>query len=59
MIEADDHLIAPIKITATAKDGETMVVENLWLFTVADGNLRRAQIYADTAAAAAVGNSTA
>jgi ketosteroid isomerase-like protein len=58
VIEADDHLIAPITITATAKDVGTMVVENLWLFTVADGNLRRAQIYADTAAAAGIVNST-
>jgi ketosteroid isomerase-like protein len=59
VIEADDHLIAPIKITATAKDGGTMSIENLWLFTIADGNLRRAQIYADTAAAAGIVTSTA
>lgn len=59
VIEADDHLIAPIKITATSKDGGTMSIENLWLFTIADGNLRRAQIYADTAAAAGIVTSTA
>jgi hypothetical protein len=58
VIEADDHLIAPIRITATAKEGGTMTIENLWLFTIADGNLRRAQIYADTAAAAGIVSST-
>ena len=49
---AEDHLIAPITITACGKDnGASMTIENLWLFDVRDGNVTRAQIYADTAAA--------
>jgi ketosteroid isomerase-like protein len=52
VIVAQDHLIAPITITARGKaDGASMTIENLWLFDVRDGNFTRAQIYADTAAA--------
>jgi ketosteroid isomerase-like protein len=52
VIVAEDHLIAPITITARGKaNGASMTVENLWLFDVRDGNFTRAQIYADTAAA--------
>ena len=52
VIVAEDHLIAPITITARGKaNGASMTVENLWLFDVRDGNFTRAHIYADTAAA--------
>jgi ketosteroid isomerase-like protein len=51
VIEADDHLVAPITIRAKAA-GQVHEIQNLWLFTVADGNFVSAQIYADTAAAA-------
>jgi ketosteroid isomerase-like protein/phenylpyruvate tautomerase PptA (4-oxalocrotonate tautomerase family) len=51
VIEAGDHLVAPLTNRAKAA-GKVHVIENLWLFTVADGNLVSAQIYADTAAAA-------
>jgi len=50
VIEADDHLIAPITITARGTTPNTsMTIENLWLFEVKHGNFVRAQIYADTA----------
>jgi len=43
--------VAPIRVTARAKSsGAAINVENLWLFEIADGNIVRAQIYADTAA---------
>jgi phenylpyruvate tautomerase PptA (4-oxalocrotonate tautomerase family) len=51
VLDADTHLVAPIRITARGKTSEAaMTVENLWLFEVADGNFVRAQICADTAA---------
>ncbi|HEX3788285.1 MAG TPA: tautomerase family protein [Pseudonocardiaceae bacterium] len=50
VIDAEDHLIATITITAQGKtSGNSMFVENAWLFEIADGNFVRAQIYADTA----------
>jgi hypothetical protein len=51
VLDAGTHLVAPIRVTATAKSsGATISVENLWLFEIADGNFVRAQLYADTAA---------
>jgi hypothetical protein len=51
VLDAGTHLVAPIRITATAKSsGAAMTVENLWLFEIADGNFVWAQNYADTAA---------
>jgi phenylpyruvate tautomerase PptA (4-oxalocrotonate tautomerase family) len=51
VLDAGTHLVAPIRVTATAKSsGATLTVENLWLFEIADGNFARAQLYADTAA---------
>jgi hypothetical protein len=51
VLDAGTHLVAPIRVTATAKaSGKTLTVENLWLFETADGNFVRAQLYADTAA---------
>jgi hypothetical protein len=50
VIEAEDHLVAPITITARGKKANaSMVIENLWLFEIKNGNFVRAQIYADTA----------
>ena len=50
VIEADDHLVAPITITARGtKPNTSMRIENLWLFEIKDGNFVRAQNYADTA----------
>lgn len=50
VIDAGDHLIAPITITAEGRTGKKMSIENLWLFELKGGNVVRAQIYADTAA---------
>jgi ketosteroid isomerase-like protein len=50
VIDAGDHLIAPLTNRAKAA-GVVHEIQNLWLFTIADGNFVSAQIYADTAAA--------
>jgi ketosteroid isomerase-like protein len=55
VLDAGDHLIAPIRIRAKGKSGREMEVENLWLFRVENGQIVFAQNYADTAA----GRSTA
>jgi hypothetical protein len=52
VLDAGTHLVAPLRVTARAKSSaETVTIENLWLFEIADGNFVRAQLYADTAAA--------
>jgi hypothetical protein len=49
--------VAPLQVTARPKSSaETVTVENLWLFEIADGSFVRAQLYADTAAASKVGS---
>jgi hypothetical protein len=50
VLDAGDHLIAPIRIRAKGKSGREMDVENLWLFRVENGQIVFAQNYADTAA---------
>ena len=52
IIESDKHLIAQLTNTGVLKaSGKTVVVQNLWLFEIADGKFLRVQLYADTAAA--------
>jgi phenylpyruvate tautomerase PptA (4-oxalocrotonate tautomerase family) len=52
VLDAGTHLVAPLHVTARAKDSEaTMEIENLWLFEIVGGNFVRARNYADTAAA--------
>jgi hypothetical protein len=56
VLDAGDYLVAPLKVTARPKSSdETVTVENLWLFEIADGSFVRAQLYADTAAAGKLG----
>jgi ketosteroid isomerase-like protein len=51
VIESADYLVAQLTNTAVLKaTGETVVIQNVWLFEVASGRLVSAQLYADTAA---------
>jgi ketosteroid isomerase-like protein len=51
IIESADYLIARLTNTAVFKgSGKTVVIENAWIFEVANGRLVNAQLYADTAA---------
>jgi ketosteroid isomerase-like protein len=51
VIEAADYLIARLTNTAVLKaTGKTVVIQNAWIFEVANGRLVNAQLYADTAA---------
>ena len=51
VLDAGEHLVAPITITARGKtSGSSMVAENVWVIELRDGNFAQAQIYADTAA---------
>ena len=52
VIESADYLVAQLTNTAVLRaTGETVVIQNVWLFEVASGRLAGAQLYADTAAA--------
>jgi ketosteroid isomerase-like protein len=52
IIESDKNLIAQLTNTGVLKaSGKTVVIQNLWLFEIADGKFVRVQLYADTAAA--------
>jgi ketosteroid isomerase-like protein len=51
IIESADYLVAQLTNTAVLKaTGQTVVLQNVWLFEVASGRLVSAQLYADTAA---------
>jgi ketosteroid isomerase-like protein len=51
VIESADYLIARLTNTAVPKaTGQTVVLQNAWIFEVASGRLVSAQLYADTAA---------
>jgi ketosteroid isomerase-like protein len=51
VIESADYLIARLTNTAVLKaTGKTVVIQNAWIFEVANGRLVNAQLYADTAA---------
>ena len=51
IIESADYLIARLTNTAVFKGtGKTVVIENAWIFEIANGRLVNAQLYADTAA---------
>jgi ketosteroid isomerase-like protein len=51
VIESADYLIARLTNTAVLKStGKTVVIQNAWIFEVANGRLVNVQLYADTAA---------
>jgi ketosteroid isomerase-like protein len=51
VIESPDYLIARLTNTAVLKaTGKTVVIQNAWIFEVANGRLVNVQLYADTAA---------
>jgi ketosteroid isomerase-like protein/phenylpyruvate tautomerase PptA (4-oxalocrotonate tautomerase family) len=51
VIESADNLVAQLTNTAVLKaTGETVVIQNAWVFEAAGGRLASAQLYADTAA---------
>jgi len=51
VLDAGDHLIAPITITARGKTSDSSIVaENVWVIQLRDGNFAQARIYADTVA---------
>jgi ketosteroid isomerase-like protein len=55
VIDSDTNLIARLTNTGVPKaTGQPMQIQNLWLFKTAGGRIVSAQLYADTAAAAAV-----
>lgn len=51
VIQSADYLVAQLTNTGVLKStGKTVVIQNVWLFEIANGRLVSAQLYADTAA---------
>jgi ketosteroid isomerase-like protein len=49
LVDAGDRVVVPVNVRATAKNGRTMDIHNLWLYEFAHGKLMRITLYADTA----------
>jgi ketosteroid isomerase-like protein len=49
VLDAGSHVVVPVRARAKAKNGRTMENEHCLLFTVADGLVTEARLYADTA----------
>ncbi|WP_329166061.1 nuclear transport factor 2 family protein [Streptomyces sp. NBC_01717] len=49
VLDAGSHVVVPVKARAKAKNGRTMENEHCLLFTVNDGLITEARLYADTA----------
>ncbi|KUJ35900.1 limonene-1,2-epoxide hydrolase [Streptomyces sp. NRRL F-5122] len=49
VLDAGSHVIVPVRARAKAKTGRTMENEHCLLFTVKDGLITEARLYADTA----------
>jgi ketosteroid isomerase-like protein len=48
IIDAGVQIVVPV-LQATAENGRTMDVENVWIYGFESGKLRRGRVYADTA----------
>jgi ketosteroid isomerase-like protein len=49
VIDAGDRVVIPVNVRATAKNGRSMDVHNVWIYEFEDGKLVRGRVYADTA----------
>ncbi|MFD8999561.1 nuclear transport factor 2 family protein [Streptomyces sp. NPDC059582] len=49
VLDAGSHVVVPVRARAKAKNGRTMENEHCLLFTVVDGLITEARLYADTA----------
>jgi ketosteroid isomerase-like protein len=50
LIDGGDKIVVPVHVNAKTHDGIEVEAENVWIFEFVDGSLRRARVYADTAA---------
>jgi ketosteroid isomerase-like protein len=48
-IDGGDQIVVPVHVRATAKNGRSMDVHNVWLYEFREGKLIRGTVYADTA----------
>jgi ketosteroid isomerase-like protein len=49
-IDAGDKIVVPVHVKAKSRAGNDVDVDNVWIYEFEDGALRRARVYADTAA---------
>jgi ketosteroid isomerase-like protein len=50
LIDGGDKIVVPVHVNAKTHDGIEVQAENVWIFEFVGGSLRRARVYADTAA---------
>jgi hypothetical protein len=48
-VDGGDQIVVPVNVKARAKNGRTMDVHNVWIYTFSAGRLIRGRVYADTA----------
>jgi hypothetical protein len=48
VVDGGDQIVVPVNVKARAKNGRTMDVHNIWIYTFSEGKLIRGQVYADT-----------
>jgi ketosteroid isomerase-like protein len=50
LIDGGDKIVVPVHVKGKSHAGNEVEVDNVWIYEFADGAMRRAQLYADTAA---------
>jgi ketosteroid isomerase-like protein len=50
LIDGGDKIVVPVRVTARSHAGNEIEADNVWIYEFEDGKLRRARVYADTAA---------
>jgi ketosteroid isomerase-like protein len=50
LIDGGDKIVVPVHVKARSHAGNEVEVDNVWIYEFADGAVRRARVYADTAA---------
>jgi ketosteroid isomerase-like protein len=50
LIDGRDKIVVPVHVKARTHTGNDVEVDNVWIYEFDNGELRRARVYADTAA---------
>jgi ketosteroid isomerase-like protein len=50
LIDGGDKIVVPVHVKARSHAGNEVEVDNVWIYEFEDGSMRRALLYADTAA---------
>jgi ketosteroid isomerase-like protein len=50
LIDGSDNIVVPVHVKAKSHAGNEVEVDNVWIYELENGAMRRARLYADTAA---------